>query len=81
MATSRLYGRIMVVSMLLLPLVACSGATSMKMSTKKLCESSGGTYSGKTCNPGSAKNAEAICQAHGGLYLAGEDTCDIPYSQ
>jgi hypothetical protein len=81
MAASRLLGRILVVSMLLLPLVACSSASSMKMSTKKLCESAGGTYSAKTCNPGSARNAEAICQAHGGIYLAGEDNCDIPYSQ
>jgi len=65
------------VSMLVLPLAACS--SSMKMSSKALCEGSGGRYAGKTCTPGSAKNAEAICQSHGGVYLAGEDFCDIPY--
>jgi hypothetical protein len=74
--TPGLFGRMVLVSMLTLPLVACS--SSMKMSSKKLCEASGGTYAGKVCSPGTPKNAEAICQAHGGVYLAGEDYCDIP---
>ena len=88
---SRLLGRLLVVSMLFLPLIACStgsggapssaGAPRMKMSSKKLCESAGGTYAGKVCTPGAPRNAEAICQAQGGIYLAGEDNCDIPYSQ
>ena len=81
MPVSRLLARILVISMILLPLVACSSATRTKMSARKLCESAGGTYSGTTCNPGSSRNAEAICQAHGGIYLAGEDNCDIPVSR
>jgi hypothetical protein len=82
---SRLLGRLLVVSMLFLPLIACStgsgAAPRVKMSSKKLCESAGGTYAGKVCTPGTARSAESICQAQGGIYLAGEDNCDIPYSQ
>ena len=76
MGPSSLFGRIALVSMLVLPLAACAG--NMKMSSKALCENSGGTYSGTTCNPGTPKNAAAICQAHGGVYLTGEDFCNIP---
>ena len=72
-------GRIAVLALLALPLAACS--SSMKISSRELCEASGGTYSNLTCNPGSSRSAQAICQAHGGLYLSGEDNCDIPYSQ
>ena len=77
MGLSSLPGRIVLVSMLVLPLAAC--ASSGKISSKTLCESAGGTYSGKTCNPKDTKSAEQMCQAHGGVYLTGEDFCDIPY--
>lgn len=78
MGPSSLFGRIAVVSMLVLPLAAC--ASSGKISSKKLCEASGGSYAGRTCNPKDTKTAEQMCQAHGGVYLTGEDFCDIPYN-
>jgi len=97
MLPSRLLTRAAIVSLLALPLAACatsppsppSNATPStsspgraKLSTKKLCEAAGGTYTGKTCNPASkSTSAEAICEAHGGIYMTGEDYCDIPYSQ
>jgi len=81
MKALQLLGKMVLVSIAVFLMVACSSSSRMKMSTKKLCEGAGGTYVGGTCNPGSSKNAEAICQAHGGIYLAGEDNCDIPYSQ
>jgi len=90
MNTPQVLGRMLLVSMLALPLAACatgspSSAPSStparaKMSTKKLCEASGGTYAGTTCTPGKSTSAEAICQAHGGIYMSGEDYCDIPYN-
>jgi len=96
MQTSRLLVRLAIVSLLALPLAACAmsspspapNATASastpgraKLSTKKLCEASGGTYNGKTCTPGQSRSAESICEAHGGIYMTGEDYCDIPYSQ
>ncbi len=76
MRPSRLLGRIAVVSMLVLPLAAC--ASSGRISSKQLCEASGGSYSGKTCSPKDTRSAEQMCQAHGGVYMAGEDFCNIP---
>ena len=78
MGPSRLFGRIAVVSMLVLPLAAC--ASHGKISSQKLCTAAGGTYAGKTCSPKDSRTAEQMCQAHGGVYLAGEDFCDIPYN-
>jgi hypothetical protein len=50
----------------------------MKMSSKKVCESAGGTYSGLTCYPNVPKGAEQMCLANGGMYLTSEDYCDFP---
>ena len=76
MRTATMLGRMALVVMLALPLAACA---SGKMSSQKLCENAGGKYVGKTCNPGTSKTAVQMCQAHGGVYLEGEDVCDIPY--
>jgi len=56
---------------------ACSSAGSVKLSSKALCENAGGTYAQFTCQPGSSKGAASMCEAHGGVYLAGEDNCII----
>ena len=67
-----------VAGLAVLPLTGC--VTSRTVSSKALCEASGGSYSAanKTCNPGSAKSAADLCQAHGGTYLASGDICHIP---
>ena len=56
-------------------LVACSA--KVKLSSKSLCENAGGRYTQFTCEPGSSKGAASMCEAHGGVYLAGEDNCII----
>ena len=50
----------------------------MKVSSRRVCESAGGTYSGLTCYPNVPKGAEQMCLANGGVYLTSEDYCDIP---
>ena len=66
-------------SIFALALVGCSSSGGgMKISSQKLCEAAGGKYVGHTCNPGSTKSAAEMCQAHGGIYLDGEDTCRMP---
>ena len=63
---------------LALPLAACS--SSVRLSSRKMCEASGGTYSGNTCNPapaGSRKTATQMCQAHGGVYITALDMCEV----
>jgi hypothetical protein len=63
---------------LALPLAACS--SSVRLSSRKMCEASGGTYSGNTCNPapaGSQKTATQMCQAHGGVYITALDMCEV----
>ena len=38
----------------------------------------GGKYLQGTCQPGASTKAADMCEvAHGGVYLAGEDTCII----
>ena len=66
-----------VVALLALPLAACSSAA--RLSSRKMCEATGGTYSGNTCNPGTPnqKNATQMCQAHGGVYISALDMCEI----
>ena len=70
--------RIALVVLLIVPLAGCASPSGMKMSSKKVCESAGGTYSGLTCYPNIPKGAEQMCLAHGGMYLASEDYCDFP---
>jgi len=63
---------------LALPLAACS--SSVRLSSRKMCEASGGTYSGNTCNPpaaGNQKTAMQMCQAHGGVYIKDLDMCEV----
>jgi len=62
--------------LLIVPLAGC--ASGMKMSSRRVCESAGGTYSGLTCYPNVPKGAEQMCLANGGVYLTSEDYCDIP---
>ena len=62
--------------LLIVPLAGC--ASGMRMSSRRVCESAGGTYSGLTCYPNVPKGAEQMCLANGGVYLTSEDYCDIP---
>ena len=62
--------------LLIVPLAGC--ASGMKMSSRRVCESAGGTYSSLTCYPNVPKGAEQMCLANGGVYLTSEDYCDIP---
>ena len=65
------------VALLALPLAACS--SSVRLSSRKMCEAAGGTYSGTTCNPGTPnqKNATQMCEAHGGVYISALDMCEM----
>jgi hypothetical protein len=70
---------LLAIALLVLLLVPFSGcAPGMKMSSRRVCESAGGTYSGLTCYPNVPKGAEQMCLANGGAYLTSEDYCDIP---
>ena len=60
-----------------LALGACASGTT-KISSKSLCENTGGRYVQGTCHPGSAKKADDMCMGFGGLYLVNEDLCHIP---
>lgn len=44
-----------------------------------ICTSAGGTYAAGTCTRSSAEQqaAEQQCQARGGVYLRGQDTCEF----
>jgi len=57
----------------LLSLTACSSGTLA------ICASAGGTYAAGTCTRSSADQqaAEQLCEARGGVYLRGQDTCAI----
>ena len=57
---------------------ACSGAGTANLSSKSLCENSGGRYAQGVCQPGTARKAADMCQGFGGLYLVNEDLCHIP---
>ena len=70
--------RIALVVLLIVPLAGCASPSGMRMSTKKLCGSAGGTYSGLTCYPSVPRGAEQMCLANGGMYLTSADYCDIP---
>lgn len=57
----------------LLSLAACSAGGL------GICTSAGGTYAAGTCTRSSAgqEAAEQQCQARGGVYLGGQDTCAV----
>src|ERR1700687_434419 len=65
------------VALLALPLAACS--STMRLKSSRMCQASGGTYSGNTCNAGTA-NAQSDTQlgmARGGTYIAALDMCEM----
>lgn len=68
--------RVAVLMLLAVVLPACS--SRLALSSRRACEAAGGTYSGLTCYPNIRAGAEAMCMANGGVFLAGEDYCDIP---
>ena len=57
-------------------------ASSVKLSSEKMCTAAGGTYSANMCNSGTANQRTAVqmCQTHGGIYDSVLDMCEIPGS-
>ena len=72
------------VVLLALLTAACSSTGSTgtrRVSMSSICKATGGTYSGNTCQPApSAQNAAQLCAAHGGVYMAGGDYCEVDNS-
>ena len=60
-----------------LSLAACSSGGTAKLSSKALCENAGGRYAQGTCQPGTAKMANEMCQGFGGIFVVQEDLCHI----
>ena len=77
MASRKMLMTTAMVALLALPLAACS--SKVRLNSAKMCQAAGGTYSGKTCNPGTpnAKSATQMCQAHGGVYVTELDVCEM----
>jgi hypothetical protein len=49
------------------------------LDARKWCEGAGGTYTGTSCTrsaPGE-RAAEDACEARGGVYLRGQDRCEV----
>jgi hypothetical protein len=61
----------------LLLLAGCAGSGPRSGTT--LCEAAGGSYAGGTCTRSDPNRqaAERMCDASGGVYLAGQDQCAI----
>ena len=59
-----------------LALGACSSGVA-KLSSKSLCENSGGRYVQGVCQPGVPTRASDMCVGFGGLYMVDEDLCHI----
>jgi|SoiMethySBSTD1v2_1073268.scaffolds.fasta_scaffold1774925_2 hypothetical protein len=59
-----------------LPLAGCS-SSSIYLSSKRMCEATGGTYTGTTCNPAGTtpRSAKQMCDTHGGTYVKDLDAC------
>ncbi len=74
MRIPRLFGMTALAGLLTVQIAGCAGT---KMTSKQLCESTGGVYSGGACNPGKAMKAQEMCIAAGGEYSAGEDICHV----
>ena len=77
MAIGKVLGIMMLAGLAVLPLAGCS--SSVQLSSKRMCEAVGGTYSGTTCNPGATnqRTAKQMCDAHGGTYIATLDACEM----
>jgi hypothetical protein len=62
-----------------LALALIGGVAGCGLDARKLCERAGGTHTGTSCTrstPGE-QAAEDACEAHGGVYLRGQDRCEI----
>jgi hypothetical protein len=68
---------VMFAGLVTLPLAGC--AQNVRLSSQKMCEAAGGTYSSTVCNPGAPnqRTAAQMCRVHGGEYLADLDTCEV----
>jgi hypothetical protein len=66
------------IAALTLALAGCASGGTHKVSSKALCENTGGRYVQGRCQPGTAKTAQEMCLGFGGLYLVNEDLCHIP---
>ena len=55
----------------LLALTACSAGGPA------ICASAGGTYAAGVCSRAGHEAAAQECQARGGVYLTGQDTCAV----
>lgn len=66
-------------SRVLLAVVALLSLTACSSGALAICASTGGTYAAGTCTRSSADQqaAEQLCEARGGVYLRGQDTCAI----
>jgi hypothetical protein len=75
MRMTRLFGMMALACLLAVQLAGCA---TMKMTSRRLCESGGGTYANKTCTPGKTMKAEEMCQSQAGSYNPSDDTCELP---
>ena len=66
------------VAVLALALVGCSSSGTTKISSKALCENTGGQYVQGRCQPGTSKTAQDMCLGFGGFLMVNEDLCHIP---
>jgi hypothetical protein len=65
-----------ITSMTVLATAACG--TKHRLSSSTMCRAVGGTYANGTCQPASSpRTAQQMCQAHGGIYFAGGDYCEV----
>jgi hypothetical protein len=77
---SKLWRISLVVLLALLP-AACSSAGTSRVSVSSMCKASGGTYVDGACQPASnPQTAAQLCAAHGGVYMAGGDYCEVDNS-
>ena len=70
---------IALVALAVAPMTGCASTGKVRLSSQKVCESTGGTYSAssKTCNAGTAseRKEQQICQSNGGVYDPDADAC------
>ena len=65
--------------LLAIPLSSC--ASSVTLSSARMCSAAGGTYIANVCSQGTRRTtAVQMCQAHGGVYDPVADMCEIPRS-
>ena len=77
---SKFLGISLVVLLGLVP-AACSSTGTSRVSMSSICKATGGTYSDGTCQPApNPQTAAQLCAAHGGVYTAGGDYCEVDNS-